>query len=791
MDIIRSLFSSSKKSSPSRAQQKRSRKTALKHMTQPDSDAAAHRRDEDNCSCDSLDTDSSSSGAGEDCCSRTSDSGVAVMTGTTQLLPSAHHEVALAMQEDEDEETTLPYACTRSYRDLPVVPSHEASLHSPVASSSSSRGLGGMVAFADELRQQQASDPSLSLSSPHAATKARVAAINAPGTEQQQQQPDEEDDKDGTSTVTDSDADEQDFDADMSEPQDEHALPVYPDLDRFKLVKKMGEGAFSSVYHAVDSITKKDVAVKVIRKRDLTPSQRQNILKELSIHGRLSHPHIVKLIQHFETREFYYLILELVEGGEIFHKIVQLTYFSEPLARHVAIQVAEGIKYLHDVVGVVHRDIKPENLLFTPIPFDDTHFVNGRTAGEEKMDEGPFQDGVGGGGIGFIKIADFGLSKVVWTDGTKTPCGTVGYTAPEIVLSQSYTTSVDVWALGCVLYTMLCGFPPFYDEDTEMLTAKVAHGEWSFLSPWWDHISPSAKDLVSRLLAADPEQRYSIDDFFNHPWVQNKEFVPTVNPLDNAGAVAESAIPMASEDQPQEQQQQQVPEKAADPYGWGSFTLPPLKTPIADSMPSPMAFTTPMAGASAGGFAYPATPTPSQKQLKHYFDMSYRVFNQMHDTVFPAPSALPPTDSVRRWAEVDNDLYPVDERFAADGQDASATSPPSPSFSNAINKSNPLNGSMTAGTPGAAGLVGILANKSREGRQRAGGIRFAGEVGGTDSTAGGGKAVAGGGGAAAAVEPPVKSPSKMAGNNFELKLGESSIFNKRRSRRVAFEGDEK
>jgi serine/threonine protein kinase len=102
--------------------------------------------------------------------------------------------------------------------------------------------------------------------------------------------------------------------------------------------------------------------------------------------------------------------------------------------------------------------------LYNSIQFDyaNQRILTGRTPGEEKVDEGPFTLGTGGGGIGVVKIADFGLSKVIWRDGTKTPCGTVGYTAPEIVTSQAYTASVDVWALGCVLYTMLCGFPPFY-----------------------------------------------------------------------------------------------------------------------------------------------------------------------------------------------------------------------------------------------------------------------------------------------------------------------------------------
>lgn len=104
-----------------------------------------------------------------------------------------------------------------------------------------------------------------------------------------------------------------------------------------------------------------------------------------------------------------------------------------------------------------------------------------------------------------------------------TPCGTVGYTAPEIVKDERYSKSVDMWALGCVLYTLLCGFPPFYDESIQVLTEKVARGQYTFLSPWWDDISKSAQDLVSHLLTVDPEKRYDIGQFLNHPWIRGTD----------------------------------------------------------------------------------------------------------------------------------------------------------------------------------------------------------------------------------------------------------------------------
>ncbi|KLO18071.1 Pkinase-domain-containing protein [Schizopora paradoxa] len=336
-------------------------------------------------------------------------------------------------------------------------------------------------------------------------------------------------------------------------------LPTYKGLEGYKLVEKMGDGAFSNVYKAIDLASGQKVAVKVVRKFELNSSQdgnkhlnpqfkkrprvteRANILKEVSIMRGINHPSIVKLLQFFESEEHYFLVLELMEGGELFHQIVKLTYFSENLARHVILQVAEGIRYLHEDRGVVHRDIKPENLLFERVPIIPSSHPVQRQYDEEKEDEGEFVPGRGGGGIGRVKIADFGLSKIVWDSQTMTPCGTVGYTAPEIVKDERYSKSVDMWALGCVLYTLLCGFPPFYDESINVLTEKVARGYYTFLSPWWDDISASSKDLITHLLCVDPAQRYTIQEFLNHPWCKEAP-APLPPPTPNLQPTGHRAI---------------------------------------------------------------------------------------------------------------------------------------------------------------------------------------------------------------------------------------------------------
>ncbi|KAE9368793.1 calcium/calmodulin-dependent protein kinase-like protein [Stipitochalara longipes BDJ] len=381
-------------------------------------------------------------------------------------------------------------------------------------------------------------------------------------------------------------------------------LPRYPGLERWQLVEKMGDGAFSNVYRARDLDGEAgEVAIKVVRKFEMNSNQgdahlhpdfkkqpkvveRANILKEVQIMRQLDHPNIVKLVDFSESRQYYYIILELAPGGELFHQIVRLTYFSEDLSRHVITQVAEALEYLHEEKGVVHRDIKPENLLFSPIPFVPTK--NPKPKGpedEDKADEGEFIKGVGAGGIGKIKIADFGLSKVVWDNQTMTPCGTVGYTAPEIVKDERYSKSVDMWAMGCVLYTLLCGFPPFYDESIQVLTEKVAKGQYTFLSPWWDDISKPAQDLVSHLLTVDPNRRYTIRQFLDHPWI-----------------------------------------KGHDEPTYPAFDAPPLATPAVERVQQLRAFD-PLALESPGSKRMDFR-SPGAVNLREVFDVGYAVHRQ-------------------------------------------------------------------------------------------------------------------------------------------------------------------
>lgn len=352
---------------------------------------------------------------------------------------------------------------------------------------------------------------------------------------------------------------------------------------------------------------------------------------------QIDHPNIVKLIEFQEARQYYYIVLELCPGGELFHQIVRLTYFSEDLSRHVITQVAEALQYLHEEAGVVHRDIKPENLLFYPTPFVPTR--NPKPKGpedEDKADEGEYIKGVGAGGIGVIKLADFGLSKVVWDSQTMTPCGTVGYTAPEIVKDERYSKSVDMWALGCVLYTLLCGFPPFYDESIQVLTEKVAKGQYTFLSPWWDDISKSAQDLVSHLLTVDPDKRYDINQFLEHPWIRE---------TDEATTAALDAPPLAT---PLYTRQQ----KSA---GLG-------ETPLASSFA--------YLDETPGGARRQDFRSPGAVNLREVFDVSYAVHRQEEEG-----KRRKNFKQGYRGAQGLNSLNPLDEEYDDDDEYSNSSAP--------------------------------------------------------------------------------------------------------------------
>ncbi|EGI64035.1 PREDICTED: calcium/calmodulin-dependent protein kinase type 1-like isoform X1 [Acromyrmex echinatior] len=283
--------------------------------------------------------------------------------------------------------------------------------------------------------------------------------------------------------------------------------------DKYILKDLLGTGAFSEVrlaeskekpgqMFAVKIIDKKALKgkedsleneIKVLRRfsESATPQSGGGSLKSDSSGEKrwLTHPNIVQLLETFEDKHKVYLVMELVTGGELFDRIVEKGSYTEKDASGLIRQVLEAVDYMHEQ-GVVHRDLKPENLLYYS-PDEDSK----------------------------IMISDFGLSKMEDSGIMATACGTPGYVAPEVLAQKPYGKAVDVWSIGVISYILLCGYPPFYDENDANLFAQILRGEFEFDSPYWDDISASAKDFIGKLMCVNVEERYTCKQALAHPWI--------------------------------------------------------------------------------------------------------------------------------------------------------------------------------------------------------------------------------------------------------------------------------
>ncbi|XP_067247718.1 calcium/calmodulin-dependent protein kinase type 1D isoform X2 [Chanodichthys erythropterus] len=248
-------------------------------------------------------------------------------------------------------------------------------------------------------------------------------------------------------------------------------------------------GAFSEVVLAEERSTGKMFAVKCIPKKALKGKE-SSIENEIAVLRKIKHENIVALEDIYESSNHLYLIMQLVSGGELFDRIVEKGFYTEKDASTLIRQVLDAVNYLH-TMGIVHRDLKPENLLyFNP------------------------QDG------SKIMISDFGLSKMEGTgDVMSTACGTPGYVAPEVLAQKPYSKAVDCWSIGVIAYILLCGYPPFYDENDSKLFEQILKADYEFDAPYWDDISDSAKDFISCLMEKDPSKRYTCDQALRHPWI--------------------------------------------------------------------------------------------------------------------------------------------------------------------------------------------------------------------------------------------------------------------------------
>ncbi|XP_046753275.1 calcium/calmodulin-dependent protein kinase type II alpha chain isoform X9 [Diprion similis] len=270
--------------------------------------------------------------------------------------------------------------------------------------------------------------------------------------------------------------------------------------DNYDLKEELGKGAFSVVRRCVQKSSGLEFAAKIINTKKLSARDFQKLEREARICRKLQHPNIVRLHDSIQEENFHYLVFDLVTGGELFEDIVAREFYSEADASHCIQQILESVHHCHHN-GVVHRDLKPENLLLAS-----------KAKGAA------------------VKLADFGLAIEV--QGEQQAwfgfAGTPGYLSPEVLKKEPYGKPVDIWACGVILYILLVGYPPFWDEDQHRLYAQIKAGAYDYPSPEWDTVTTEAKNLINQMLTVNPSKRITASEALKHPWICQRERVASV-----------------------------------------------------------------------------------------------------------------------------------------------------------------------------------------------------------------------------------------------------------------------
>jgi len=258
-------------------------------------------------------------------------------------------------------------------------------------------------------------------------------------------------------------------------------------LERYELTKDvLGQGYFAVVKVAIEKATGERVAVKFVNKKLV--EKQENLKTETSLLQVIKHPNVVQLKDICDTKDTLFIVMELMEGGELYEEIVKRKSFTEKDASYLMKQLLEALAYLHSK-GIVHRDLKLENLLITKP------------------------------GSLNIKLADFGLSKVYSGEAMQSACGTPYYVAPEILEGEGYGPLIDTWAAGVLLYVLLSGRLPFSGDTDVDLFKAIMECDLVWKKPQFDNVSASAKDLITKLIARDPTERLSAEEALQHEWI--------------------------------------------------------------------------------------------------------------------------------------------------------------------------------------------------------------------------------------------------------------------------------
>ena len=263
-------------------------------------------------------------------------------------------------------------------------------------------------------------------------------------------------------------------------------------FEKYHKVDELGKGSYGKVLKVLDITNNKYRAMKIINKVNSKKYDENKILKEINILSLVDHPNIIKVLEFYKTSSSFYIITELLNGGELFNKISNSKYLEESKACHVMRQIFSAVNYCHKN-NIFHRDLKPENILI-----------------EECLDN-----------MYNIKIIDFGTSEIFKKDKVfHRQIGTSYYIAPE-VLKNKYNHKCDLWSCGVIMYILLSGSPPFYGVNEQEILKSVQTGKFEFRSKIWNKISYSAKDLLCKLLEVNIEKRYSAEQALNHRWMSN------------------------------------------------------------------------------------------------------------------------------------------------------------------------------------------------------------------------------------------------------------------------------
>lgn len=285
----------------------------------------------------------------------------------------------------------------------------------------------------------------------------------------------------------------------------------------------LGTGHYAQVKEAIERETGRICAVKIFNPTS-QGGQATQLNRELEILVNLNHPNIVGFYDTFlepvsMSSLTTFLVLEKVNGGELFNRIVKKGKLRQDETKEICKQLLNGLDYLHSM-EIVHRDLKPENILLSIVYAQDS------VSNNKPWDEGELSVQV--------KIADFGLAKFIGKfQFTTTLCGTPSYVAPEVLANsqhRKYNKSVDMWSVGVLLYVCLCGFPPFSEElGPPSMRQQILEAKFAFYSPYWDEIEDISLDLISRLLVAKPDERLTVQQAICHPWFHGPTPICNIN----------------------------------------------------------------------------------------------------------------------------------------------------------------------------------------------------------------------------------------------------------------------